>query len=164
MHKMNSVIFVLLLDMSTRHQISLPLACWCIRRTNRRLSGQESACQCRRHKRHGFDLWIRKISWSRKWQPTPVFLPGKFHKQKSLLGYSPWGHKESNTMEHTCKQARGTKRKVNSGCPYFSHALCVITLSLRGCLASTGWSHEDERINKDSLIIHVAQKATSVQN
>ena len=40
------------------------------------LSGKESACQCRRH---GFDPWVRQILWSRKWQLTPVFLPGKFH-------------------------------------------------------------------------------------
>ena len=37
--------------------------------------------------------------WKRKWQPTPVFLPGKSHKQRSLVGYSPWGHKESVTTE-----------------------------------------------------------------
>ena len=35
------------------------------------------------------------ILWRRKWQPTPVFLPGKSHGQRSLVGYSPWGHKES---------------------------------------------------------------------
>ena len=40
-----------------------------------------------------------KISWRRKWLPTPVFLPGKFHRQKSLEGYSPVGHKESDTTE-----------------------------------------------------------------
>ena len=39
-------------------------------------SGKEPACQCRRHKRCGFDPWVRKISWRRAWQPTPVFLPG----------------------------------------------------------------------------------------
>ena len=39
-------------------------------------------------------------SWRRKWQPTPVFLPGKFHGQRNLAGYSPWGHKESATTEH----------------------------------------------------------------
>ena len=38
--------------------------------------------------------WVRKISWRRKWQPTPVFLPGESHAQRSLAGYSPWGHKE----------------------------------------------------------------------
>ena len=42
-------------------------------------------------KRHAFDPWIWKIPWSRKWQPTPVFLPGKFYRQRSLAGFSPWG-------------------------------------------------------------------------
>ena len=53
--------------------------------------GKESACQCRGRKRHVFDPWIWKIPWSRKWQPTPVFLPGKFYRQKSRAGFSPWG-------------------------------------------------------------------------
>ena len=39
-------------------------------------SGKESACQCRRHKKYGFDPWVGKIPWRRKWQPTPVFLAG----------------------------------------------------------------------------------------
>ena len=43
--------------------------------------------------------WIRKIPWRRKWLPTPVFLPGEFHGQRSLMGYSPWGCKESNMTE-----------------------------------------------------------------
>ena len=42
-------------------------------------SGREPACQCRRYKRRGFNPWVRKILWSRKWQPTLVFLPGKSH-------------------------------------------------------------------------------------
>ena len=41
----------------------------------------------------GFDPWVRKIPWRRKWQPTPVFVPGKSHRQKILAGYSPWGCK-----------------------------------------------------------------------
>ena len=64
-------------------------------------SGKEPACQCRRHKRLGFNPWIRKIPWRRAWQPTPLFLPGEAHEQRSLVGYSPWGHKESVTTEHT---------------------------------------------------------------
>ena len=56
-------------------------------------SGKESACQCRRRKRRGFDPWVRKIPWRRKWQPTLVFLPGAFHGQRSLVGYNPRGHK-----------------------------------------------------------------------
>ena len=43
---------------------------------------------------------LGRFPWSRKWQPTPVFLPGKFHKQRSLAGYSPRGHKELDTTEH----------------------------------------------------------------
>ena len=49
--------------------------------------------------RPGFDPWLGKISWRREWQPTPVFWPGEFHGQRSLVGYSPWGHKESDTTE-----------------------------------------------------------------
>ena len=45
--------------------------------------------------------WMGKTPWRKKWQPTPVFLPGKSHGQKSLVGYSPWGHKESDTTEAT---------------------------------------------------------------
>ena len=63
------------------------------------LSGKESACQCRRCRKRGFDPWVRKISWRKKWQPTPVFLPRKSHGQRSLEGYSPCGHKELDTTE-----------------------------------------------------------------
>ena len=62
-------------------------------------SSKELTCQFRRCKRHGFNPWLRKIPWSRKWQPTPVFLPGKPHRQSSGVGYSPWGCKESDTTE-----------------------------------------------------------------
>ena len=43
----------------------------------------------------------KRSPWDRKWQPVPVFLPGKFHGQRTLVGYSPQGRKESNTTEHT---------------------------------------------------------------
>ena len=62
-------------------------------------SGKESACQCRRHKRCGFNPWVGKIPWGRKGQPTPVFLPGKFHGKGGLVGYSPGAHKESDMTE-----------------------------------------------------------------
>ena len=60
--------------------------------------GKEFACQCRRH---GFDPWVRKIPRRRKWRPTPAFLPGKFHGQRRLADYRPWGSKEWDTTEHT---------------------------------------------------------------
>ena len=56
--------------------------------------GKESTCQCKRCKRCGFDPRIGKIPWSRKWQPTPVFLLRKFHVQRNQVGYSPWDRKD----------------------------------------------------------------------
>ena len=62
-------------------------------------SGKEPACQSKRCKRQGFNSWVEKIPWRRAWQPTPVFLPGESHGQRSLAGYSPWGCQESDTTE-----------------------------------------------------------------
>jgi len=53
------------------------------------VSGKELACQCLRLKKSRFDSWVGKIPWRRAWQPTPVFLPGKFQGERSLVGYSP---------------------------------------------------------------------------
>ena len=49
---------------------------------------------CRRHKRYRFDPWVRKSTWSQKWQHIPAFLPGNFHRQRSLVGYRSGGHKD----------------------------------------------------------------------
>ena len=57
--------------------------------------------QCRRPR---FTPWVGKIPWKRKWQPTPVFLPGEVHRQRSLVGYSLWGLKESDTTEQLILQ------------------------------------------------------------
>ena len=64
--------------------------------------GKEVSCQCRRHE---FDPWVGKILWSRKWQRTPVFLPGEFHGQRSLEGCNPWGQKKSDTLEQLSMDA-----------------------------------------------------------
>ena len=66
--------------------------------TSQVAQGEESACQFRRHKRHGFNPWVRKIPWRSKQQPL-LFLPGKSYGQRNLVGYSPWGHKESDMSE-----------------------------------------------------------------
>ena len=62
---------------------------WCLR-------WQRIYLQC---KRPGFGPWVVKIPWRREWLPMPVFLPGEFHGQRSLVGYSPWGCKESDMTE-----------------------------------------------------------------
>ena len=66
----------------------LGLSCW--------LSDKEFSLQCRRCR---FDPWVGEILWRRKWQPTAVFLPGKSHGWRSLVSYSPWGRKESDTTK-----------------------------------------------------------------
>ena len=67
-------------------------------------SGQGSASPCRRNR---FDPWVREIPWRRQWQPTPVFLPGKSHGQRSLEGYSPWGHERvGHDLARSCLQTQ----------------------------------------------------------
>ena len=68
------------------------------------LSGGESACQ---HRRRGFDPWVRKIPWRRKWPPIPVLLPGKSCGQRSLAGCSPGGHK-------TVREDLATKQELRN--------------------------------------------------
>ena len=58
-------------------------------------------CCVLRYKRSGFSPWVGKIPWRRAWQPTPLFLPGESHGQRSLVGYGPQGHTELDTTEVT---------------------------------------------------------------
>ena len=77
-------------------------ACWAAvcgvsqSRTRLKRLSSSSSTQCRRHKRHGFNPWVWKIAWRRKWQPTPVFPLGESPGQRSLEGYSSRGCKESD--------------------------------------------------------------------
>ena len=64
---------------------------WCF-------SGKESTC-VQETGRQGFNAWVGKILWRKKWQPASVFLPGKFHGQRSLVVYSPWGCKDMDMTE-----------------------------------------------------------------
>ena len=56
--------------------------------------GSDSEESLQQWRRLGLHPWVGKIPWRREWQPTPVFLPRKFHGHRSLVGYSPWGHRE----------------------------------------------------------------------
>ena len=75
-------------------------------------SGKESTCQCRRRKKYMFDPWVGTIPWSRKWQPTPVLLPGKSHGQRSLAGCNPWDHKDLDISVNTYQTLVKKKKKV----------------------------------------------------
>ena len=72
------------------------------------------ACQWRRPKRRGFNPQAGKIPWKRTWQSTPVFLPGEFHGQRSLVGYSSWGHKDLDMIEAT--QYTSRQSHLNRSC------------------------------------------------
>ena len=80
-------ILVSINSLFSRHQHLFRLGGWV---------AKNLSCQCRIR---GFNPWVRKISWRRKWQSPPVFLPGKLHGQRSLVGYSPWGVTKSDTTE-----------------------------------------------------------------
>ena len=89
--------------------------------SNRWCNGKESACQWQRLKKCGSNPWVGKIPWKRKWQPTPVSLPGKIPWTGELEVYSPWGHKESDTTAHT---TGGYNHSI------FKHFIVTVTLHL----------------------------------
>ena len=60
---------------------------------------------CLQRRRHVFDPWVGKSPCRRAWQPTPVFLPGESHGQRSLAGCSPWGRKESDTTKQQLRRS-----------------------------------------------------------
>ena len=64
--------------------------------------------------RPGLDPWVRKIPWRRKWQSSPLSLPGKSHEQRSLAGYSPWDHRESDTTEWLIYTFPERGKKINN--------------------------------------------------
>ena len=91
------------------------------------ISGKEPIWRCRRH---GFDPWTGKIPWRRKWQPTSVFLPGETHGQRNLVGYTPWGHKESETTERltpslSFQSWHSSECRVRSTCIRITQNLCL---------------------------------------
>ena len=78
---------------------------------------------CKRPKRCRFDPWVGKIPWRRAWQLTPVFLPGESHAQRSLAGYSPWDHKESDMAKHTCRRFKSSVLTSDRSSKSLSHLL-----------------------------------------
>ena len=74
--------------------------------------------QCRRCRKCGFNPWVCGLLWRRAWQPTPVFLPGKSHGQRSLAGYSPWGHRVGRNWRdwacmHNCFPLRDASNYIS---------------------------------------------------
>ena len=122
--------------------------------------GKESVYQ---YRRPGFDAWVRKMPWRRKWQPTAVFLPGKSHGQRSLAGYNPCDCKESDM-----KQQQQQKISKNTGYHLsdcfqlsgsFVHSLQLVNLIL--------WDISDKEVYFDNqprfLIPSMPLKGTQQQ-
>ena len=101
------------------------------------LSGKESTCQYRRHKKHRFDPCVGKIPWKRKWQPTPVFLSGESHGQRRLAVNSPWGCKKSDTTERlstytlpsTCHKISPPKVVIMIVISLFQFSSSIVTMN-----------------------------------
>ena len=86
------------------------------------LSGKESTCQCRRHR---FNPWVGRIPWRRKWQLTPVFLPGKSHGQRNQASYNPWCHEGLDMSEPLSMHAWITNIYTNTW--YICCCCCCVT-------------------------------------
>ena len=87
---------------------------------------KEPAFQYRRHERHEFDPWVGKTFWSRKWQPTPVFLPGESHGERGLVGYSPWVCKELDMIEVTYHTLTSNFRRPEETKRYDNKVKCAV--------------------------------------
>ena len=106
-------------------------------------SSKESACQSRRHKRHGFNPG--SAFCRREWLPTPVFLPGKFQGQRSLVGYSPWDHKESDMTERTHARARA---HTHTHTHRSDRKVKVKVKVAQSCLTLTPWSLQSMELSR----------------
>ena len=81
-------------------------------------------------------MWVRSLDWedspwSRKWQPTLVFLPGKFHGQRSQVGYSPWGHKESDTSEQLSPRTHDFRQLILLNLCFFYFNFLAVPLGIQ---------------------------------
>ena len=90
--------------------------------------------------RPGFDPWVGKIPWRKEWQPTPIFLPGEFHRQRSLGRYSLWGHKESDITEQLTTTSLRDLIRSKMLAVVNSH-ICIVSLgcSPSGLMSSVVW-------------------------
>ena len=146
-------------------------------------SSEESVWQCRRLKRRGFNPWLRKIPWSRKWQPTPVFLPGKFHGQKSFWGYDAKAEtpvlwpphakswligKDSDPGRDWGQEEKGTTKDEMAGWHHWLDGLESewtpgVGDGQGGLACCDSWGHKEsdpaEQLNWTELILHGAAKS-----
>ena len=133
------------------------------------LSDKESTCQCRRCQ---LDPWVRKISWRRKWQPTPALLPGKFHGQRSLLQslgsqrvIHNWATKQQQQLcSRHCLGTRDTSRNLEdrASCPWGAlHAWHVLGAAKRPVVWTKGRGANAE-VRQGSESVKVVQSCLTL--
>ena len=107
-------------------------------------SGKEPDCQCRRCKRLSFSPCLGKIPQRRVWQPTPVFLPRESHGQRSLMGYSPQTHKESDMTEATQHTLIIGEMQIKTTMRYYPILLRIVVVIVQSLshvqLFATPWT------------------------
>ena len=99
----------------------------------------KNCLQCRRHRRHTFDPWVRKIPWRRAWQPTLVFLPRESRGQRGLVGCGLWGGKESKTTEVTEHAHTGTVKHTLLPTGIFSEEKQLMIMKKWTMTTTAGW-------------------------
>ena len=118
-------------------------------------SGKELACRFRRRKKRGFDPWGRKSPWRKKMQPTPVFWSGESHGQRSLEGYSLWGHKQLETTEPLSLSIVSPINNSNNEFFYLIHYtwfyLFILYHRLNQQIRVIGGSRAEEMFSKQNL-------------
>ena len=117
----------------------LPRWCYWLRISLPKKKKKESACQ---YRSRGFDPWV---PWRRKWEPTPVFLPGEFHGQRSLVGYSSWDRKKSQTRLGTHTHILVRRKEINKQI-HWGVNLCQKALSKWVKDMSDAWNRESESV------------------
>ena len=109
--------------------------------------GSNGKSVCLQSGRPRFDPWVGKISWRRKWQPIPVFLPGKSHGWRSLEVYSPWGHKELDTTEWL-------------HCHFMIHTKACVTKSKLALLTAQEVSESRDKVLKQGIWLYSQSQLT----
>ena len=100
--------------------------------------------------RHVFNPWVRNIPWRRAWQPTSEFFPGECHGQRSLVGYSPWGHKELDRTEATEHAFKHT---------LFSIAVQKSDHYLKRCLSNASVTYTSRQNSKHRMLAYMTPTA-----
>ena len=98
--------------------------------------GSDGKSICLQWGRPGLNPWVGKILWRRKWQPTPVFLSGKSHGRRRLVGYNPWDAKESDTTKRLHFLSLSNRWK--------SHCMCSLVLDLKNNFNKELYSNNGE--------------------